>query len=101
MRSMAAASGWPLRASARSASRLAKSRAHLRPVSPGPSPADMRPGAHGYFRNPRNRSLLDRERATGRGMATATYASMLLRVHLRAAAPLPDRELDALKGAVA
>jgi|SRR5581483_1146290 len=45
--------------------------------------------------------VLLRERATGRGMATATYASMLLRVHLRAAVPLPEKELAALKRAVA
>jgi hypothetical protein len=48
MRSMADASGWPPRASARSASRLGNSRTHLRLVSPGPPPAAMRPGLHGY-----------------------------------------------------
>jgi predicted DNA binding CopG/RHH family protein len=37
--------------------------------------------------------LLLRERANGRGLAAATYASMLLRAHLRAMSPLPDREL--------
>ena len=44
--------------------------------------------------------LLLRERANGRGLAAATYASMLLRAHLRAVAPLPDRELAELKRAV-
>jgi hypothetical protein len=45
--------------------------------------------------------VLLRERATGRGMAGATYASMLLRAHLRAVPPLPDRELAELKRSVA
>jgi Bacterial mobilisation protein (MobC) len=42
-----------------------------------------------------------RERAAGRGMATATYVSMLLRAHVRAIPPLPDRELAELKRTVA
>jgi len=41
--------------------------------------------------------VLLRERATGRGLAAATYASMVLRTHLRAVTPLPDRELTELK----
>jgi hypothetical protein len=45
--------------------------------------------------------LLLRERANGRGLAAATYASMLLRAHLRAMTPLPERELAELKRAVA
>jgi hypothetical protein len=44
--------------------------------------------------------LLLRERATGRGMAAATYTSMLLRAHLRALAPLPHQELAELQRAV-
>jgi hypothetical protein len=44
--------------------------------------------------------LLLRERANGRGLAAATYASMLLRAHLRAMSPLPDRELTELKRAI-
>ena len=31
----------------------------------------------------------------------ATYASMLLRTHLRSLAPIPNRELDELKRSVA
>src|SRR5947207_11985586 len=38
-----------------------------------------------------------RERAASRGMAAATYASVLLRTHLRGVALLPERELAALK----
>jgi hypothetical protein len=44
--------------------------------------------------------LLLRERAEGRGMAAATYASIVLRAHLRAVTPLPDRELNELKRVV-
>jgi hypothetical protein len=36
-------------------------------------------------------------RATARGLAPATYASMLIRAHLRSLAPLPKEELAALK----
>lgn len=49
-----------------------------------------------YVRLRREDHLLLRERANGRGLA-ATYASMLLRAHLRAMSPLPDRELAELK----
>jgi Bacterial mobilisation protein (MobC) len=41
------------------------------------------------------------ERAKARGMPAATYASFLLRSHLRALAPIPDRELVALTAAIA
>lgn len=44
--------------------------------------------------------VLLRERADGRGMPAATYISILLRAHLRAVAPLPDREFTALKRAI-
>jgi hypothetical protein len=44
--------------------------------------------------------LLLRERAAARGMACATYVSVLVRSHLRAVAPLPKDELTALKHAV-
>jgi predicted DNA binding CopG/RHH family protein len=41
-------------------------------------------------------ALLLKERASARGLAPATYVSLLVRSHLRNLAPLPDRELDAL-----
>jgi len=44
--------------------------------------------------------LLLRERAAARGMAAATYVSVLVRSHLRDLAPLPKDELSALKRAV-
>jgi hypothetical protein len=49
--------------------------------------------------NPDDHRLLS-ERATARGMPAATYASFLLRSHLRSLTPLPDRELAALTAAV-
>jgi hypothetical protein len=44
--------------------------------------------------------LLLHERAAARGMAAATYVSVLVRAHLRSLAPLPKGELMALKRAV-
>lgn len=48
---------------------------------------------------PEDRLLLH-ERAAARGMASATYVSVLMRSHLRSLAPLPKDELVALKQAV-
>jgi hypothetical protein len=45
--------------------------------------------------------LLLRERAKARALPTSTYVSFLIRSHLRALAPLPTAELDALKRGVA
>ncbi len=45
-------------------------------------------------------SLLLRQRAAARGMPAASYVSTLVRSHLRSLAPLPDRELEALRSAV-
>ncbi len=44
--------------------------------------------------------LLLRERAAARQMAAATYASVLLRAHLRSLSPLPKGELLALKRSI-
>jgi hypothetical protein len=49
---------------------------------------------------PEDRFLLS-GRATARGMASATYVSVLVRSHLRNLAPLPKEELLALKRSVA
>jgi len=48
---------------------------------------------------PEDRLLLH-ERAAARGMASATYVSVLARAHLRSLAPLPKEELVALKRVV-
>jgi|SRR5882672_455153 len=45
--------------------------------------------------------LLLRERAAARQMAAATYASVLVRAHLRSLSPLPKDELLALKRSIA
>jgi hypothetical protein len=45
--------------------------------------------------------LLLGERAAARGMPNATYASIVLRTHLRGVAPFPERVLVELKRAVA
>ena len=53
-----------------------------------------------YIRLRKEDRLLLHERAAARGMASATYASVLVRSHLRSLAPLPKDELVALKRAV-
>jgi hypothetical protein len=53
-----------------------------------------------YVRLRREDHLLLHERAAARGMASATYVSVLVRSHLRSLAPLPKDELAALKRAV-
>ena len=45
--------------------------------------------------------VLLRERAAAREMAAATYASIVLRTHLRGVARIPDREFAELKRSVA
>jgi hypothetical protein len=58
------------------------------------------PRARVYVRlRPGDHALL-RERTAGRGLAAATYVSMLVRTHLRNVPPLPDRELAELRNAV-
>jgi hypothetical protein len=49
---------------------------------------------------PDDRRLL-RERASARGMPSATYVAVLVRSHLRKLTPLPVAELDALKRSIA
>jgi hypothetical protein len=53
-----------------------------------------------YVRLRADDHALLRERAEGRGMAAATYASMVLRAHLRSVAPLPEREFAELRRSV-
>jgi hypothetical protein len=54
-----------------------------------------------YVRLRHEDRLLLRERAAARGMPSATYASVLVRSHLRDLAPLPKEELLALKRSAA
>jgi hypothetical protein len=57
------------------------------------------PRARVYVRLRRSDHAQLRERAAGRGLAPATYVSMLVRTHLRNVPPLPDRELTELRNA--
>lgn len=59
------------------------------------------PGSRVCIRLRPDDRLLLRERAHARGVASATYVSVLLRAHLRHLAPLPKEELVALKRSVA
>ena len=68
-------------------------------VLPSP-PARVSRESRLYVRLRSEDHWLLRERATGRGIAPATYVSMLVRVHLRGVAPIPDRELAELKSSV-
>lgn len=53
-----------------------------------------------YVRLRHDDRIILKERACARGMPVATYASALLRSHLRQLPPLPRAELEALKAAV-
>ena len=58
------------------------------------------PGSGLYVRLRQDDRLLLHERAAARGMASATYVSVLVRAHLRSLSPLPRDELLTLKQAV-
>lgn len=66
------------------------------------TPTDARPRrtARLMIRLGADDQLLLQERATARGMAPATYVSVLTRAHLRSLAPLPKEELLALKRSI-
>lgn len=61
---------------------------------------DLGPASRLYVRMRREDRLLLHERAAARGLASATYVSVLVRSHLRALTPLPKDELAALRQAV-
>jgi hypothetical protein len=73
----------------------------LVPPARGASTKDQGQVARLYVRLRREDHLLLHERATARGMAPATYISVLVRAHLRTLVPLPKDELAALKRAIA
>ena len=66
----------------------------------GPCSKRRTPGSGLYVRLRQEDRLFLHERAAARGMASATYVSVLVRSHLRSLAPLPKDELVALKLAV-
>lgn|ERR1700694_1727640 len=68
---------------------------------PSPSaPGKMNRDARLYIRLAPEDWILLKERATARGMASATYVSLLVRSHLRDIAPLPKAEYLALKESI-
>jgi predicted HicB family RNase H-like nuclease len=78
---------------------LLSSRVADSPAIEPPEPATR--NARVFVRlRPEDHALL-RERAVSREMAAATYASIVLRMHLRGVQLLPDRELRELKRSVA
>ena len=66
----------------------------------GPCSRRREPTSGLYVRLHGDDRLRLHERAAARGMASATYVSVLVRSHLRSLAPLPKDELVALKQAV-
>ncbi len=66
----------------------------------GPCSRRRAPGSGLYVRLRQEDRVLLHERAAARGMASATYASVLVRSHLRSLAPIPKDELVALKQVV-
>lgn len=75
---------------------------HYAPVTAvrGQCSKSRSPGSNLYVRLRQEDRLLLHERAAARGMASATYVSVLVRSHLRSLAPIPKDELIALKQAV-
>lgn len=65
------------------------------------SPANSCRGTRLSVRLRTDDRLLLGERAAARGMAAATYVSIVLRTHLRGVAPFPERVLAGLKRSVA
>jgi hypothetical protein len=73
---------------------------HQPRVARGEGPAARGRAHRLYVRLRREDGLMLHERAAARGMASATYVSVLVRAHLRSLTPLPKDELAALKHAV-
>jgi hypothetical protein len=65
-----------------------------------PPPAEVNRRARLYLRLAAEDWRLLRERASARGMASATYVALLTRSHLRGTAPLPKAEFLALRQSV-
>jgi hypothetical protein len=74
----------------------------IQPVTPLPPTVSVPKGRASrlYIRVSSADGRLLRERAGARGLAPATYASLLIRVHLHGGAPLPKAEYLALRQAV-
>jgi hypothetical protein len=70
------------------------------PVSGRLDAAELRGARISIRLSPDDRQFLS-ERATARGMPSATYVAVLVRSHLRKLTPLPTEELGALKRSIA
>jgi hypothetical protein len=70
-------------------------------VMPSPIGAEAPRNARLMIRLGADDQILLREHAAARAMAPATYVSVLTRAHLRSLAPLPKKELLALKRTIA
>ena len=70
------------------------------PASGGSDDSELRGERMSIRLAPDDRLLL-RDRATTRGMPSATYVAVLVRSHLRKVTPLPTEELAALKHSIA
>jgi hypothetical protein len=81
-------------------SEAARQGGHGSPTVRGPCSPRREPTSNLYVRLHGDDRLLLHERAAARGMASATYVSVLVRAHLRSLAPLPRDELIALKQTV-
>ncbi len=69
-------------------------------LPPASAPDKINRDARLYIRLAPEDWILLKERATARGMASATYVSLLVRSHLRDIAPLPKTEYLALKESI-
>ena len=79
---------------------LVRASATESPASAGPGDTEFRAERMSIRLLPDDRLLL-RDRATARGMPSATYVAVLVRSHLRRLTPLPVEELTALKRSIA
>lgn len=79
---------------------LVRTSATKGPTSDKPDDTELRGERMSIRLLPDDRRLLS-ERATARGMPSATYVAVLVRSHLRRLTPLPSEELAALKRSIA
>ena len=79
---------------------LIRTSATENPASGKPDDTELRADRLSIRLSPDDRLLL-RDRATARGMPSATYVAVLVRSHLRKLTPLPTEELAALKRSIA
>jgi hypothetical protein len=79
---------------------LVRASATESPAGGKPDDTELRAERMSIRLSPDDRFLLC-ERATARGMPSATYVAVLVRSHLRRLTPLPTEEFDALRRSIA